>query len=167
MSGLGARALAFVAMVAAAGLLTAATANGDPPEGPIKCYAPEVTSFKGPAAVKSDGTGTFVAVLTNPNTAGSCDDGLIAEISFNNTKDAISSVDGVPDIVCSRGDPTAFAFTERCVASAFAGGTTATITFDTQKIAKPDHIVVSAKTLGDPIGTNPSRPGKIDWMDLS
>jgi len=155
----------LAAVVTIGGLLAAPTAYGSPAEA-ADCFNPEVTSLTGPPKLSSDGTGTIVATATNPNPVGTCDDGLAAQITFNGTADAISSIDGGPDVVCSKDGPGAFAYTERCLASAFGGGATVTITFDVQNVVRPDRIAVGVKSVTRADQKEGYRPGKVGYLDL-
>jgi peptidoglycan hydrolase-like protein with peptidoglycan-binding domain len=116
--------------------------------------------------LSSDGTGTFLATATNPNPVGTCDDGLATQITFNGTADPISSIDGGPDVVCSKDNPGAFAYAERCLASAFGGGATVTITFDVQNVVRQDRIAVGVKSVTRADRKEGYRPGKVGYLDL-
>jgi peptidoglycan hydrolase-like protein with peptidoglycan-binding domain len=143
-------------LVAVAGLFAApaalgAPAQGDSPDVPTTCLALEVSPLKGPAQLKPDGIGTITTTIANTNEAGNCDDGMVMTITFNGTADAISAIDGGPGVVCSKDDIVGlFAFTERCVAATFPGGTSATISFDVQNVVKQDRIAVEAGTNSHP-----------------
>jgi peptidoglycan hydrolase-like protein with peptidoglycan-binding domain len=161
--------LVGVVLVAMTGLLATpaaygAPAGGDPPAyKPGDCYALEVASLTGPKQLDPGGTGTIVAKLLNPNAAGTCDDGMQAEITFNGTPKAIDSIDGGPDIVCGEADG-AFAYQERCLAATFPGGATATLTFRIKGVDKGDRIAIGVSVLDS--SKLAIRPGKLAYTDL-
>ena len=123
-------------------------------------------SYFRPSALQFGGRSTFAVKVENPNAAGTCgDDGIIVLITFNGTPDAIDSIDPGDDMVCSAAQPGLFASKERCVGSAFAGGSKATISIDAHIDGTQDRIAAEVQTLHQTLKPR-MRPGQSGLRDL-
>ncbi len=136
------------------------------------CFSLEVSSLTGSMQPGPGGAGTFVTTVENPNPAATCDNGLAVMIAFPGTPNPITSIDGGPDVVCSdvpvgAAARSAYAGQERCLASSFAGGTTATITFSIAGISKDDRLIVEANELDNQNIKRELRQGGVTMMELS